>query len=62
MSYETMEKEGVARRGFVVVIARAVESEVPIFDSGQFQLSDSYSNPDSESGSTPTFSCISYLK
>jgi len=45
MSYETMEKEGVARRGFVVVIARAVESEVPIFDSGQFQLSDSYSIP-----------------
>jgi len=37
---------------------RAVESEVPSSDcdSGQLRLSDS------DSGPTPTFSCISYLK
>jgi len=42
-------------------IDRAVESEVPSSDSdshsGKFRLSDS----NSDSGPTPTFSCISYL-
>jgi len=36
-------------------VIRAVESEVPSSDSWQFRLSDS------DSGPTPTFSCISYL-
>ena len=40
--------------GRVLVQIRAVESEVPSSNSGQFRLSDS--------GPTPTFSCISYLK
>jgi len=35
---------------------RAVESEVPSSDSWQFRLSNY------DSGPTPTFSCISYLK
>jgi len=39
---------------------RAVESEIPSSDSDswKFRLSDS----NSDSGPTPTFSCISYLK
>jgi len=39
--------------GRVLVQIRAVESEVPSSNSGQFRLSDS--------GPTPTFSCISYI-
>jgi len=47
---------------FGCACTRAVESEVPSSDSDirQFRLSDSDSN--SDSGPTPTFSCISYLK
>jgi len=42
------------------IAIRAVESEVPSSDSDswQFRLSDS----NSDSGPTPTFSCISYIK
>jgi len=41
-----------------IITTRAVESKVPSSDSDswQFRLSDS------DSGPTPTFSCISYLK
>jgi len=39
------------------VLTKAVESEVPSSDSDSWQFRSS----DSDSGPTPTFSCISYL-